>query len=234
VAAFVESHIEQGPVLLNEGLPVGVVTTIAGATRVRARIRGLAGHAGTVPMKGRKDALAAASEMALAVERHCLAPTSGVRGTVGKFAVDGGGATNVIPGMVEFSVDLRSENDDQRLTALSALEAACREIARRRDVTLEWEAYFHLSAMPCDASIQDRIAACIEAQGIPARRLASGAGHDAMEFAKIAPMGMLFVRCGNGGVSHNPLETMSAEDAETATAVLLRFFETFIPGRRNP
>jgi allantoate deiminase len=229
VAAFIESHIEQGPVLLNEGLPVGVVTTIAGATRVRVRIEGLAGHAGTVPMPGRKDALVAASEMALAVERRCLAPENAMRGTVGKFAINGGGATNVIPGMVEFSIDLRSENDERRFAALAALETECREIARRREVKIEWDAYFHLPATPCDASIQDRIASSIEAQGIGARRLASGAAHDAMAFAKIAPMGMLFVRCGNGGISHNPLETMTAEDAATATAVLLRFFETFVP-----
>ncbi len=108
IAAYVESHIEQGPVLLNEGLAVGVVTSIAGGSRVRARVEGLAGHAGTVPMPGRQDALAAASEMVLAIERHCAERAESLVGTVGKLAVVGGGAINVIPGAVEFTVDVRS------------------------------------------------------------------------------------------------------------------------------
>jgi hydantoinase/carbamoylase family amidase len=229
VVAFVESHIEQGPVLLNEGRAVGVVTSIAGATRVRARVVGVAGHAGTVPMKGRKDALAAASEMVLAVEGHCVASANTLMGTVGKLAVAGAGATNVIPGAVEFTVDLRSGDDARRLAALASIEAECRAIAARRQVELEWDAFFHLKAAPCDTRIQAQLAASVEAEGVVLRQLPSGAAHDAMEFINIAPIGMLFVRCGNGGISHNPLETMTAEDAEFATSVLLRFFESFDP-----
>jgi hydantoinase/carbamoylase family amidase len=229
VAAFVESHIEQGPVLLDEGLPVGVVTSIAGGTRVRVRVSGTAGHAGTVPMPGRRDALAAAAEMVLAIERHCLERADTLCGTVGRLAIPGGGAINVIPGEVEFNIDLRSGEDSRRAAALAAVEADCAAIAARRGVVLAWEPFFHLSAAPCDTRLQARLAASIAAHGCPVRYLPSGAGHDAMEMIRIAPIAMLFVRCGNGGISHHPLETITAADAETATAVLLHFLEHFDP-----
>ena len=229
LAAYVESHIEQGPVLLNEGLAVGVVTSIAGGSRVRARVEGLAGHAGTVPMPGRQDALAAASEMVLAIERHCVARPESLVGTVGKLAVVGGGAINVIPGAVEFTVDLRSADDTKRKAALEAVASECRAIAARRRVTLSWEPFFELSAAPCDPRLQAQWARSIEALGVKARHLPSGAGHDAMEFAAVAPIAMLFVRCGNGGISHNPRETMTAADADLATRVFLHFLERFEP-----
>lgn len=227
IAAYVESHIEQGPVLLNEGLPVGVVTSIAGGTRVRARVEGLAGHAGTVPMLARQDALAAASEMVLAIERHCTARAESLVGTVGKLAVAGGGAINVIPGAVEFTVDLRSGDDAKRKAALASIGAECRRIAARRRVELGWEPFFELSAAPCDPRLQALWARSIEAFGVHPRHLPSGAGHDAMEFAALAPIAMLFVRCGHGGISHNPLETMTAEDADLATRMFLHFLEHF-------
>jgi allantoate deiminase len=229
IAAYVESHIEQGPVLLNEGLAVGVVTSIAGGSRVRARVEGLAGHAGTVPMPGRQDALAAASEMVLAIERHCAERAESLVGTVGKLAVAGGGAINVIPGAVEFTVDVRSGDDTKRKAAVASLEAECRAIATRRRVGLAWAPFFELSAAPCDPHLQAQWVRSIEAFGLNARRLPSGAGHDAMEFAAVAPIAMLFVRCGNGGISHNPLETMTAEDADLATRVFLHFLEHFDP-----
>lgn len=229
IAAYVESHIEQGPVLLNEGLPVGVVTSIAGGSRVRVRVEGLAGHAGTVPMPARRDALAASSEMVLAIERHCAERAQSLVGTVGKLAVAGGGAINVIPGAVEFTVDLRSGDDATRRKALHDVEMQCRAIAARRGVTLAWEPFFELSAAPCDERLQAQWARSIAATGVKVRHLPSGAGHDAMEFARVAPIAMLFVRCGNGGISHNPQETMSAEDADLATRVFLHFLEHFDP-----
>ena len=229
IAAYVESHIEQGPVLLEAGLSVGVVTSIAGGTRLRARVEGVAGHAGTVPMPARQDALAAAAEMVLAIERHCAERSGTLVGTVGKLAVEGGGAINVIPGAVEFTVDLRSGEDATRHAALAAVEAECRAIAARRRVVLAWEPFFELAAAPCDARLQAQWAAAISAHGVPVRHLPSGAGHDAMEFATIAPVAMLFVRCGNGGVSHNPRETLDAADAEIATSVFLHFLEHFDP-----
>lgn len=225
--AFVESHIEQGPVLLNAGLPLGVVTAIAGASRIRCKVTGLAGHAGTVPMTGRQDALTAASEMVLAVERHC-STHPGLVGTVGRLSVLPG-AVNVIPQDVEFSIDLRSGIDATRQVAVDALRAECEAIARRRRVELLFEPFFELKAAPCDERLQDALAQAIEAQGLPVTHLPSGAGHDAMEFPAVCPIAMLFVRCGNGGISHHPSETMTAQDAELATAVLLRFFEQFDP-----
>lgn len=225
IAAYIEAHIEQGPVLLDAGLPVGVVTSIAGATRVKVRVEGLAGHAGTVPMPSRRDALAAAAEMVLAIEAHCAARADALVGTVGKLAVAGGGAINVIPGAVEFTVDLRSGEDAKRAAALAAIESQCRAIAQRRSVALTWEPFFALAAAPCDARLQAQLAASIAAHDVTPRFLPSGAGHDAMEFAAIAPTAMLFVRCGAGGISHHPSETLDVADAELATSVLLHFLE---------
>jgi len=227
VIAYVESHIEQGPVLLNEGLPVGVVTAIAGGTRLNARVTGLAGHAGTVPMGARQDALAAASEMVLFVERHCETH-AGLVGTVGKMSVQPG-AINVIPQEVLFTIDVRSGDDALRRAAVTAIRAGCAEIARRRRVAVDLADFFTADAAPCDAKLQDAFAQAIAAHGIPVRHLQSGAGHDAMEFPAVAPTAMLFVRCGNNGISHHPDETMTAEDADIGTSVLLHFFENYRP-----
>jgi allantoate deiminase len=228
VVAYVESHIEQGPVLLNESLPVGVVTAIAGTTRMRVRVTGLAGHAGTVPMGSRQDALTAASEMVLFVERHCETH-DGLVGTVGKLTVLPG-AINVIPQDVELTIDVRSSDDMLREEAVRAFDTSLREIARRRRVAVDIVPFYSANAAPCDASLQNAFAAAIMAHGIPLRRLPSGAGHDAMVFPAVCPIAMLFVRCGNNGISHHPDETMTAEDAEIATSVLLHFFEHFEPG----
>jgi len=227
VAAFIESHIEQGPVLLNEGLAVGVVTAIAGATRHLVRVTGLAGHAGTVPMGARQDALAAAAEMVLFVERHCET-RPGLVGTVGKLGVLPG-AVNVIPQDVEFTIDVRSADDAVRRAAVAAIVTGCKDIARRRRVAVTSMPFFAADAAPCDATLQRQLAGAIAAHGIVVRHLPSGAGHDAMMFPAVAPTAMLFVRCGNNGISHHPGETMTAEDAEVATAVLLHFFEHYEP-----
>ncbi len=227
VVAFVESHIEQGPVLLNEGLAVGVVTAIAGATRMRLNVTGLAGHAGTVPMGTRQDALAAAAEMILFVERFCT-ENAGLVGTVGKLSVKPG-AINVIPQDVEFTIDVRSGDDATRAVALNAFATELPAIATRRNVTLAIETLYDAGAAPCDPALQKQFEVAIAAQGISPRYLPSGAGHDAMVFPVVAPMAMLFVRCGNNGISHHPDETMTAEDAEIATSVLLHFFENYKP-----
>lgn len=227
VVAFIESHIEQGPVLLDAGLSLGVVTAIAGASRIRCVVTGLAGHAGTVPMPARQDALAAASEMVLALERHCTVQP-GLVGTVGRMTVLPG-AVNVIPQDVEFTVDLRSGVDATRRAALEALRAEFAAIAARRRVRLDFEPFFELIAAPCDDRLQQQFADAIAAQGLPVKHLPSGAGHDAMSFPAVCPMAMLFVRCGNGGISHHPDETMTLDDADAATEVLLRFLEHFEP-----
>jgi len=227
VVAFVESHIEQGPVLLNEGLAVGVVTAISGATRMRLNVTGLAGHAGTVPMGARQDALAAAAEMILFVERFCT-DNAGLVGTVGKLSVKPG-AINVIPQDVEITIDVRSGDDATRAVALNAFATELPAIAKRRNVTLAIETLYDAGAAPCDPVLQKQFESAIAAQGIKPRYLPSGAGHDAMVFPVVAPMAMLFVRCGNNGISHHPDETMTAEDAEIATNELLHFFENYQP-----
>jgi len=225
LGAYVEVHIEQGPVLLDEGRALGVVTTIAGGTRHALRVRGTAGHAGTVPMAMRHDALAAAAEMVLAIERRCGAGGSLV-GTVGILEVrDGSG--NVIPGEVEFSADIRAGEDATREAAERDVFVECEGIARRRGVTLERTRTHQVHAVACAPWLQDLLARAIEKSGAdpagkPARRLPSGAGHDAMIFAEVTDVGMLFVRCGAGGVSHNPAETITAEDGAAAQEALLQ------------
>ena len=232
VAAFVESHIEQGPVLLDAGVALGVVSAIAGATRLKITVTGLAGHAGTVPMGTRRDALAAAAEMVLAVETYCERHRGegGLVGTVGMLEARPG-AANVIPQDVVFSVDVRSGNDVARCQAVAALAQSFRDIAARRRVEVRAHPYYEADAAPCDPRLQARFAEAIRAQGIPVRTLPSGAGHDAMVFPAICPTAMLFVRCGNGGISHHPDEIMTAEDGEAATLALLHFIENFDAAR---
>ena len=227
VAAYVEVHIEQGPVLLREGLALGVVTTIAGGTRHKVRVRGEAGHAGTVPMPMRHDALAAASEMVLEVERRCSAGGSLV-GTVGMLQVENG-TGNVIPGDVQFTVDIRSAEDSGREAAENDVFAAFDTISKRRGVAVEATRTHGVHAVPCAPWLQQRLAASVDAVGVKPRLLPSGAGHDAMIVAEIADVGMLFVRCGAGGVSHNPAETVTAEDCGIAVEALLDFLRRFEP-----
>ncbi|HET7400539.1 MAG TPA: allantoate amidohydrolase [Usitatibacter sp.] len=225
VAAYVEVHIEQGPVLLREGLALGVVTTIAGGTRHTVRVRGEAGHAGTVPMAMRHDALAAAAEMVLAVEARCAAGGSLV-GTVGILRVKEG-TGNVIPGDVELSVDIRAAEDAVREAAERDVFDQLAAIATRRGVCLERTRTHHVQAVRCATWLQERLAESVRRVGVEPRRLASGAGHDAMIMAGVCDVGMLFVRCGAGGVSHNPAETVTAEDCGLAVEALLDFLRRF-------
>ncbi|HEV3239891.1 MAG TPA: allantoate amidohydrolase [Casimicrobiaceae bacterium] len=224
--AYVELHIEQGPVLEDEGLPVGVVTAINGGNRFAIELSGMAGHAGTVPMRLRQDALAAAAECVLAVELLAGSEHELV-GTVGKIEALPG-AINVIPGRVRFSLDVRAPGDAQRERAVSAIRGAFADIARRRRVGLGIEPVWEAKTAACAPWLQHQLATAIEAEGVRVRRLPSGAGHDGMAMIAIADIGMLFVRC-KGGVSHNPAEAISAADAELAARVLLRFIENFRP-----
>jgi len=231
VLGFVEIHIEQGPVLLNEGLAAGTVTSIAGVYRFQAVLTGQAGHAGTTPMHLRRDAGAAAAEMVLAIERYCAAESAriegGLVGTVGQLNVPGG-AINVIPGACEFSIDLRSGHDGSRHAAWKVLEPELQAIARRRHVELSITNTLDLAAAPCAAHIMAQIDTAITAAtGAPAPRLPSGAGHDAMAMAALCPQGMIFIRCGNGGISHNPLETITEADARIGARVLYDVLRNF-------
>jgi allantoate deiminase/N-carbamoyl-L-amino-acid hydrolase len=229
VLGFVEIHIEQGPVLLEAGLPLGVVSGIAGCVRSIVSVEGLSGHAGTVPMTLRHDAAAAAAEMVLAVERRCSAESHLV-GTVGQLAVPGG-SINVIPGRCQFSIDVRSRDDETRDAADADIRAAIDEIAARRGVTVSQKRVLEAAGVSCTAALQDALAQSIErVTAAPALRLPSGAGHDAMMMARLTQVGMLFVRCGNGGISHHPAETLSAADADLAA----RVFEDFLLHFRIP
>ena len=230
VAAYVEVHIEQGPVLEAEGLPVGVVTSIAGAVRLRVEVTGRAGHAGTVPMSLRRDALAAASEAVLAVERICC-EIPGTVGTVGVLRTVSG-AVNVIPGVVEFTIDVRGESDDRRRMAVERIDQALQEIARRRGVFFDCVPTHETGAKLCSPRLMRRLGEAIEAEGFEVRRLPSGAGHDAMAMARLTDIGMLFVRC-KDGISHHPAESMTAADAGVAARVMLRFLERFDADERD-
>jgi N-carbamoyl-L-amino-acid hydrolase len=216
---YLEVHIEQGPVLLQEGLPVGIVTSIAGTARYAVTIAGMAGHAGTVPMPGRRDAAAAAAEIVLYVERRCAAAPTLV-GTVGRLNVPGG-AINVIPGRCDLSLDIRAADNATRDAATADVLGEIGRIAKRRNVTIEVKEIQRAPAVPCSPSLQARLAAAVERAGIAPRYLPSGAGHDAVSFSGVTDIAMLFVRCGNGGISHSPLETITAVDADIATRIVL-------------
>jgi allantoate deiminase/N-carbamoyl-L-amino-acid hydrolase len=224
VLGFVEVHIEQGPVLLDAGAAVGVVTSIAGNVRRIVTVEGLSGHAGTVPMPLRRDAAAAAAEMVLAVERRCSSEP-GLVGTVGKLDVPGG-AINVIPGRCEFSTDIRSGRDALRDAAALDISAEFEKIALRRGVRIGQRTVLEAASVPCSAALQEAWSASVErVTGADARHLPSGAGHDAMMMASLTDVGVLFVRCGNGGISHHPMETLSADDTEVAAQVFQDFLQ---------
>ncbi|MBY4899034.1 allantoate amidohydrolase [Cupriavidus sp. AU9028] len=225
--AFVEVHIEQGPVLLNEGLPVGVVTAISGASRFLVELEGLAGHAGTVPMEMRRDAAMAAAEIGLYIERRCSG-TPGLVGTVGQLQVPNG-ATNVVPGRAIFSIDIRAGEDALRQAAVQDVLAEIERVCARRGIRPEVRRTHEAASVPCAGWLREQWAQAIARQGLPVRQLPSGAGHDAMAIAAIADVAMLFVRCGNGGISHHPTETMTAQDADIAARVFRDFVEHFHP-----
>ncbi|CUI07645.1 allantoate amidohydrolase [Massilia antarctica] len=223
---FVEVHIEQGPVLLERGLAVGVVTAIAGSSRYLVDLIGLASHAGTTPMNMRKDAAAAAAEIVLLVERRCSGAGSLV-GTVGQLQVPNG-SVNVIPGHCKLSLDIRAADDAVRHAAVKEILDGIEAICGRRHVEVEIEQIVSAPAAPCAPALMDQLGDAIERAGLPRYDLASGAGHDAMAMAKITDVAMLFTRCGNGGISHNRLETMTGDDAELAAQVLLDFLKNLL------
>ncbi|WP_222183055.1 allantoate amidohydrolase [Geminicoccus harenae] len=217
--AFLEVHIEQGPVLEAEDRPLGIVTAIQGQSRLAVVLDGMAGHAGTVPMGHRRDALAGAAEIALLVERRCSAAPDLV-GTVGRLEVLPG-AVNVIPGRAMLTLDIRSPSDLVRGQAVAELVQAIHGIAAARGLGCTVAREHDQPANVCAPRLQRVLAQAMRAEGVPVKYLPSGAGHDAMAMAAICPTAMLFVRCG-GGISHNPLESMTLPDADLALRVLLR------------
>jgi allantoate deiminase len=224
VLAYAELHIEQGPVLESEGLPVGVVTAINGFSRLRVTLRGAAGHAGTVPMKLRRDALAAAAECVLAVERIAKGHAE-VVGTVGRIEAKPG-AINVIPGEVAFTVDVRAPQDELRNEAVGAVRAEIQSICRKRDLAAEIETLQEFGSTECSPWLMQQMEQAVKRQGFQLRRLPSGAGHDGMALKAITDICMLFVRC-KGGISHSPLESITEADAGAGAKVLFDFIEHF-------
>lgn len=223
VFAFLEAHIEQGPVLEAEGLALGVVTAIAAQKRLMVRFTGLAGHAGTTPMGLRKDPGPAAAEAILALERICSGGEDGLVGTVGRITALPG-AFNVIPGAVEFSMDIRSEVAATRDAAALAIAAEIEAIAARRGLGAAVTLMQDLAASPCDPGLTALLEAAVAATGQAPRRLPSGAGHDAMVIADLCPTAMLFIRC-EGGISHNPREAVTEADCALAAQAMLHFID---------
>ena len=211
---FVEVHIEQGPVLAEIDLPLGVVTSINGGVRHVGEVVGMASHAGTTPMDRRRDAAAAVAELALYLERRAAAEPHLV-GTMGLLSVPNG-SINVVPGRCTFSLDIRATTDPVRDACVADVLAELQGICERRGVTLRLEETMRAAAAPSDPEWQRRWEAAVRATGLPVHRMPSGAGHDAMKLHEVMPQAMLFVRGENAGISHNPLESSTADDIQLA------------------
>jgi beta-ureidopropionase / N-carbamoyl-L-amino-acid hydrolase len=211
---FVEVHIEQGPVLNELNLPLGVVTSINGSVRYVCEVGGMAAHAGTTPMGRRKDAAVAVAQMVLAVEARALQDADSVA-TVGQLHVPSG-SINVIPGGCQFSLDLRAPVNSQRDALEFDIVGTLKTIAEQRGVRLVMNRILEASAAPSDPWWQAQWAAAVTSLGLPVHTMTSGAGHDAMKLHTIMPQAMLFVRGENAGVSHNPLESSTADDIDLA------------------
>jgi allantoate deiminase len=228
-AAYLEVHIEQGPVLETRNQPLGVVTAIIGQTYLNIELLGEAGHAGTVPMLLRRDALAGAAEAMLLGETLARETKGEVVATVGRLAV-APGATNVIPANVVIIFDIRSGSESARAKLVETLKSGVRAIADRRHLGLTITSPREVATTPCHPHVQDQLAAAIHALGAEPLRLGSGAGHDGQAMSKLCPIGMLFVRC-RGGISHNPMEYASPRDLGLAVAALIGFIARFDPER---
>ncbi len=213
---FVEVHIEQGPVLDALDLPLGVVTSINGGVRYVGEVTGVASHAGTTPMGQRRDAACAVAELALFVEKRAAAVPD-VVGTMGMLEVPSG-SINVVPGRCQFSLDLRATTDAARDAIEADVLAELARIGVARGLACRVERTMTAAAAPSAPAWQQRWEAAVQSLGLPVFRMPSGAGHDAMKLHEVMPQAMLFVRGGNAGISHNPLETITADDAELCVA----------------
>ena len=217
---FIEVHIEQGPVLNELNLPLGIVTSINASVRHVGEYVGQASHAGTTPMNRRRDAACAAAELALFIEQRAAKDGDSVA-TMGMLAVPSG-SINVVPGRCSFSLDLRAPTDAQRDALSNDIVAEARAIAERRGVQCQLTETMRASAAPSAPAWQRRWEAAVESLGLPVFRLPSGAGHDAMKLHEVMPQAMLFVRGENAGISHNPLESTTADDMELAVQAMQR------------
>ncbi|GAB2874096.1 Zn-dependent hydrolase [Pseudoduganella ginsengisoli] len=231
---YVEVHIEQGPVLLDKGLPVGIVSSIAGSRRFQVEFKGVASHAGTTPMALRKDAATAAAEILLYVEQRCAQDQeSSLVGTAGQLHVPNG-SVNVIPGACHFSLDIRAANNAARDAAVADIMAKIETVCQLRHIEYTVEQVAEAGCAPCAPWLMAQLSSAVERAGVAPFQLASGAGHDAMLMSRVTDVAMLFTRCGNGGISHNPLETLSPQDADIAARILLDFLRHFKPKPARP
>ena len=211
---FVEVHIEQGPVLTELDLPLGVVTSINGSTRYVGEVIGMASHAGTTPMDRRRDAATAVAELMLFAEQRAVRDGDSVA-TVGMLEVPNG-SINVVPGNCKFSLDIRAPIDAQRDAVVADVLAALADICERRSVRYTLERTMQAAAAPSAPAWQRRWERAVESLGLPVYRMTSGAGHDAMKLHEVMPQAMLFVRGINSGISHNPLESSTNDDIQLA------------------
>jgi len=221
---FVEVHIEQGPVLNALDLPLGVVTSINGSLRYLGEVTGQASHAGTTPMGTRRDAACAVAELALFVERRAAAVPDAV-GTMGQLQVPAG-SINVVPGRCLFSLDLRATTDAARDALAADVRAELQRICQARGLSHTLELTLSARAAPSASAWMQRWERAVGSLGLPVFRMPSGAGHDAMKLHERMPQAMLFMRGGNSGISHNPLETISTDDTELCVAA----FEALLDG----
>ena len=219
---YCEVHIEQGPVLEARGLALGIVSAITGQSRIAVELTGEAGHAGTLPMDHRRDALAAAAELVLDVERLARS-RQGLVATVGK--IDAApGASNVVPGHASMTIDVRHPDNETRRQAVETLHERASRIAGSRHVAMDWKLMHDSPSMRSDTKLSQKLARAVASLGVPPCCLTSGAGHDAAAMGELTGIAMLFVRC-RGGVSHSPDELASLPDVSLAIEALDRFIE---------
>lgn len=222
VFAYLEAHIEQGPLLESENRSLGVVSSIAAQLRYKMSLHGMAGHAGTNAMHLRQDALTGAAEIVLFAESQAGSTNENVVATVGQMRVLPG-AVNVVPGKVEFSLDIRSGDEQARNDIAEIILDQSKKIAEKRGLIFEYELIQDLPASPCDPQLTQLLEDVLSAGGIP-RKMVSGAGHDAMVMSEICPMSMLFIRC-EKGISHHPDERVIVEDVDDAINAMVRLVE---------
>jgi allantoate deiminase len=222
---YFEIHIEQGPVLYNKHIPVAIVESIAAQRRAQITFNGVAGHAGTVPMNMRKDALAAVAEFIQETEKYAATKT-GLVATVGTLQIKNA-ASNVIPGEVMCTLDTRSADETVLSASYNALQELAENIAGKRGITIEWKTVQQTTPVHCDGGMRSLLSKAIEEAGFEVISLVSGAGHDAVPVSAVSPVCMLFVRCFEG-ISHNPLENVEANDIAAAVKVSDNFVRLLI------
>jgi len=226
---YLEVHIEQGPILQERGVPIGVVSSISGQLRVELAFTGRSGHAGTTPMYLRKDAITGAAAFVLAVEEEARAEENNVIATTGKLSAFPG-ASNVIAEKAILSLDLRSADDEALHKSCERLNKIALEICEQRGLELSWEIIQENKSVECDPQYINFLKESVESAGLPVMELASGAGHDAVAIAEVAPVCMLFVRC-QDGISHHPDEYVRLEDISSAIEACDHFFENLLASK---